>query len=141
MSAGQIVVREGDPLSIDGESGEVFLGEFERETMAMTQNSALEQFLSWSDVARTLGLYAHDAPLHEFLPDHEQLLIEAATLRATGADPSRLAIVERQLKETVDLQESNPMLGHRGCRLGISYPAVYEMQVRAVLRAACDLVD
>ncbi|HTE84712.1 MAG TPA: pyruvate, phosphate dikinase, partial [Dehalococcoidia bacterium] len=251
MSAGKTVVREGDPISIDGASGEVFLGELKRATLDLTQNTALEQFLSWADNARTLGVYANadnpndaaaavsmgaegiglcrtehmffqtdrlpqvhemllsapetsrlenaaeaealegdarsaqdalaaspiarrfrealarleefqtddfrgilramgerpviirllDAPLHEFLPDYEQLLVEAVTLRATGADSNRLDVVERQLKETADLQESNPMLGHRGCRLGISYPDVYEMQVRAVLRAACDLAD
>jgi pyruvate, orthophosphate dikinase len=249
MTSGEMVIREGQAISIDGATGEVFVGELERAKINLTQNSALEEFLKWADEARSLGVYANadnptdaaiavsmgaegiglcrtehmffqtdrlpqvremllsapensrlenaaeveglegggraaqhalaaspaarrfrdalakleefqtddfrgilramgdrpviirllDAPLHEFLPDHEQLLVEAATLRATGDDPERLKDVERELKETADLQESNPMLGHRGCRLGVSYPEIYEMQVRAILRAACDV--
>lgn len=80
-----------------------------------------------------------DAPLHEFLPPYESLLQEVAVLRATGGDPQTLEEKERLLESAKSLQEANPMLGHRGCRFGLTYPDVYEMQVRAIARAACDL--
>ncbi len=80
-----------------------------------------------------------DAPLHEFLPPYESLLEQVAVLRATGTDPETLAEKERLLETARSLHESNPMLGHRGLRLGLTYPDIYEMQVRAILRATHDL--
>ncbi len=77
-----------------------------------------------------------DPPLHEFLPDYAELLEEVATLRATGADPDRLAAQQSLLENVASLREANPMLGLRGCRLGLEYPEIYEMQVRAILEAA-----
>ena len=72
-----------------------------------------------------------DPPLHEFLPHSEA---EVRTLaEQAGLDADKLT---RRARE---LQETNPMLGHRGCRLGVSYPEIYEMQVRAVIEAACDV--
>ncbi|MFO8062880.1 MAG: pyruvate, phosphate dikinase [bacterium] len=77
-------------------------------------------------VVRTL-----DPPLHEFLPkEDEQINILAG----------KIGIKASKLKQKVDdLQESNPMLGHRGCRLGITYPQITEMQVRAIMEAACNV--
>jgi len=80
-----------------------------------------------------------DPPLHEFLPSLEDLLIETTELRVRGNDPSLLAEKEGLLKKVRQLHEFNPMLGHRGCRLGITYPEVYEMQIRAILNAAARL--
>lgn len=80
-----------------------------------------------------------DPPLHEFLPSMEELLIETTKLRTTGEDPSLLAQQEAMLKKVRQLHEFNPMLGHRGCRLGITYPEVYEMQIRAIFNAAARL--
>ncbi|HEU4759096.1 MAG TPA: pyruvate, phosphate dikinase, partial [Dehalococcoidia bacterium] len=80
-----------------------------------------------------------DAPLHEFLPPYESLLQEVAVLRAGGGDPEALAEKERLLDAARSLHETNPMLGHRGLRLGLTYPDIYEMQVRAILRATHDL--
>jgi pyruvate,orthophosphate dikinase len=72
-----------------------------------------------------------DPPLHEFLP-HDDAGI-AALARSTGKS-------EAQVRARVDeLHEANPMLGHRGCRLGISYPEITEMQARAIFEAACDV--
>ena len=68
-----------------------------------------------------------DPPLHEFLPHSENDI--ASVAEATGLSASALMTRAR------DLDESNPMLGHRGCRLGISYPEIYEMQARAILEA------
>jgi len=72
-----------------------------------------------------------DPPLHEFLPHNEEDLKAVAT--ATGLDAAKL------LRRAKDLQETNPMLGHRGCRLGVSYPEIYEMQVRAIFEAAVEV--
>jgi len=81
-----------------------------------------------------------DPPLHEFLPKREELLVEIATLRAGGGDAAVLAEKERLLRRVEELHEFNPMLGHRGCRLGISYPEVTAMQARAILEAAAGLI-
>ena len=70
-----------------------------------------------------------DPPLHEFLPTTDEEI--AAVAAASGLDAEQLRQRAR------DLHETNPMLGHRGCRLGVSYPEIYEMQVRAILEAAC----
>jgi pyruvate,orthophosphate dikinase len=72
-----------------------------------------------------------DPPLHEFLPHTEEDLRAVAT--ATGLDASKL------LRRARELHETNPMLGWRGCRLGVAFPEIYEMQVRAVMEAACEL--
>ncbi|CAK0771683.1 Pyruvate, phosphate dikinase [Azospirillaceae bacterium] len=72
-----------------------------------------------------------DPPLHEFLPHTEQEIAEVA--RVFGAEPLRLR------QRVNELQETNPMLGHRGCRLGITYPEIYEMQTRAIFHAAIEV--
>lgn len=69
-----------------------------------------------------------DPPLHEFLPHKDNEIAEVA--KAVGVDVSYVK------HRTHQLQEQNPMLGHRGCRLGISYPEIYEMQARAIFEAA-----
>ena len=82
-----------------------------------------------------------DAPLHEFLPLYDELLVELATLRATGADADVIAEKEEFLNRVDSLRESNPMLGHRGCRLGLSFPDIYRMQVEAIITAGAQLVS
>jgi pyruvate,orthophosphate dikinase len=79
-----------------------------------------------------------DPPLHEFLPKREELMVEIATLRARNArkNARRIAARERLLRAVEELHEFNPMLGHRGCRLGITYPEVTRMQARAIFEAA-----
>jgi len=74
-----------------------------------------------------------DPPLHEFLPHGEAEQAEVA--RAAGLE---LAQVRARMAR---LEEANPMLGHRGCRLGITYPEIYEMQVRAIFEAAADVAS
>jgi pyruvate, orthophosphate dikinase len=76
-----------------------------------------------------------DPPLHEFLPSPVDLSVELERARSTG-DDAEAARLEALLERTNALQEVNPMLGTRGCRLGIVYPEIYEMQVRAIVRAA-----
>ncbi len=77
-----------------------------------------------------------DPPLHEFLPSKEDLIAEVATLKALNKDYKEK---EELLKIVENLSESNPMMGLRGCRLGLTYPEINEMQVRAIFEACCDL--
>ncbi|MGQ9719353.1 MAG: pyruvate, phosphate dikinase [Nitrososphaerales archaeon] len=80
-----------------------------------------------------------DLPLHEFLPRLEDLLVEVTELRLSGKDDKVLDEKGRMLKKVQALAEHNPMLGHRGCRVGIRYPEIYEMQTRAIFEAATEL--
>ena len=79
-----------------------------------------------------------DPPLHEFLPKREELMVEVATLRAKSAKANarKIADKEKLLHAVEELHEFNPMLGHRGCRLGITYPEITRMQARAIFEAA-----
>ena len=80
-----------------------------------------------------------DPPLHEFLPNYKEVLEDYTRLDALGINPSRhqeLGVIKARLEALI---EANPMLGHRGCRLGITFPEIYEMQVRAIMEAACEV--
>jgi pyruvate,orthophosphate dikinase len=82
-----------------------------------------------------------DPPLHEFLPKHEELaekfrLLEAERLASNAEE---LTVLKAIMERVESLTEINPMLGHRGCRLGITYPEIYDMQVQAIVEAACQL--
>jgi pyruvate,orthophosphate dikinase len=80
-----------------------------------------------------------DPPLHEFLPKREELMVEIAKLEVTGGDAKTIAARKKLLDRVEQLHEFNPMLGHRGVRLGITYPEITEMQTRAIMEAACQL--
>ena len=82
-------------------------------------------------IVRTL-----DPPLHEFLPKREELMVELAELRATNGDAAKQRQVAALLERVEELHEFNPMLGHRGCRLGITFPEITAMQARAIFEAA-----
>jgi pyruvate,orthophosphate dikinase len=97
--------------------------------LVMQRSDLVELFAIMDGLPVTIRLL--DPPLHEFLPHTEEDL--EAVARATGIDAAKL------LQRARDLQETNPMLGHRGCRLGVSYPEIYEMQVRAIIEAACEI--
>ncbi|MDD4169554.1 MAG: pyruvate, phosphate dikinase [Desulfotomaculaceae bacterium] len=218
FTIGDLVVKEGDIVSIDGSAGSVMLGEV---PMIDPEISAeFKRILEWADDIRTLGVRANadtpedaaksrefgaagigltrtehmfmardrlpvvqemilastleerqialdkllllqqgdfygilkamdgfpvtirflDPPLHEFLPSAEELMVEITTLRLTDGEKAEIADKEELLKKVRTLSEFNPMLGHRGCRLGITYPEVYAMQARAVLQAAAQLI-
>ena len=77
-----------------------------------------------------------DPPMHEFLPPREELLIEVTELRCKGGNPELLKEKEYLLKVVESLWETNPMLGLRGCRAGLMYPGLTEMQVQAIMEAA-----
>jgi pyruvate,orthophosphate dikinase len=80
-----------------------------------------------------------DPPLHEFLPKREELMVEIARLETAGKTGKELDEKKKLLTRVEQLHEFNPMLGHRGVRLGITYPEITEMQTRAIIEAACRL--
>ncbi|MCU0482090.1 MAG: pyruvate, phosphate dikinase, partial [Anaerolineae bacterium] len=222
MRVGDVVVSEGDMISIDGGTGEVFVGEIKRVEPDFMRETYLRKLLEWADDVRKLGIYANadypqdakrardygaqgvglcrtehmffqderlpivqamilsapnseeeaahleklqqfqhddfygilkamdgypviirllDPPLHEFMPDHEQLAMRAAGLRIMNDRPKELQRVEELMVAVEGLREFNPMLGLRGVRLGIMRPAINRMQVRAIFEAACELVQ
>ena len=211
-----LVIREGDMISIDGTTGIVVLGAVELVMPELTGD--LDTILEWADEVRTLGVRANadnpedaqlsrdfgaegiglcrtehmflgdrkqiiqtfilnddelirekavadlfeaqvgdfygmfkamdglpvivrllDPPLHEFLESPRELAVEIAKMEATGVAPDAIA-EKRDLLEKIDgFAEQNPMLGMRGCRLGIVYPILPEMQVRAIATACARL--
>ncbi|MFC4767978.1 pyruvate, phosphate dikinase [Effusibacillus consociatus] len=81
-----------------------------------------------------------DPPLHEFLPNLEELLVEITKLRMQeNSDPELIREKENLLRKVRALHEFNPMLGHRGCRLGMTFPEIYAMQVVAIFKATATL--
>ena len=80
-----------------------------------------------------------DPPLHEFLPKREELMVEIARMEEQGKQAKALEEKQTLLRRVEQLHEFNPMLGHRGVRLGITYPEITEMQTRAIIEAACRL--
>src|SRR5262249_37575918 len=78
-----------------------------------------------------------DPPLHEVLPEREELMVEIARLETAGKGGKDLEQKKALLTRVEALHEFNPMLGHRGVRLGITYPEITEMQTRAIIEAAC----
>jgi pyruvate, orthophosphate dikinase len=222
LKVGDVAVYEGDTISIDGGTGEVFIGEIERVEPDFMRETNLRKLLAWADDIRKVGVYANadyptdarrardygaggvglcrtehmffqeerlpivqamilsepnsaeekgyleqlevfqhddfygifkamdglpvairllDPPLHEFMPNHEQLALRAAGLRLMGDRPLEVERIENLMKAVEGLQEFNPMLGLRGVRLAITRPAISEMQVRALFRAACKLAS
>jgi pyruvate,orthophosphate dikinase len=89
---------------------------------------------------RPVTIRTLDPPLHEFLPDREELVEEIKKLKAEE-EPNQDLIDEKEsiLNRVEELHEANPMLGHRGCRLGIMFPEITAMQARAIFEAACEL--
>jgi pyruvate,orthophosphate dikinase len=210
-------VKQGDEITIDGTTGQVFLGKV--ATIEPKPSTALKTVLGWADKRRRLEVWANadyprdaqkarengaqgiglcrtehmfmeeerlpivqamimadttedrekhlakllpiqrqdfvgilkamaglpvvirliDPPLHEFLPNYEDLVADTAVLRATKKKPKRLARLEKIKARVEQLREANPMLGLRGCRLSILFPEITRMQVRAIMEAACDL--
>ncbi|MBI1340010.1 pyruvate, phosphate dikinase [bacterium] len=97
--------------------------------LPMQRGDFVELFKIMEDLPVTIRLL--DPPLHEFLPHTDEDI--AAVARATGLSPASLSARSKELAE------SNPMLGHRGCRLGITYPEIYDMQARAIFEAALEV--
>ncbi len=102
--------------------------------LPMQYNDFYAMFKAMGEKPMTIRLL--DPPLHEFLPSKEELIATVATKKALNQDCAK---DEEMLHIVEGLAESNPMMGLRGCRLGLTYPEINEMQVRAIFSAACDL--
>ncbi|HDP36267.1 MAG TPA: pyruvate, phosphate dikinase [Candidatus Atribacteria bacterium] len=219
ISVNDLVIKKDEFITIDGGTGEVFLGKV--PTIEPKMSKEFETLLSWVNEIKRLGVYANadtpedakkarelgaegigltrtehmfmeqdrlpivqkmimadtkesraealekllpvqkgdflgileameglpviirllDPPLHEFLPNLEDTLIEVNTLKLKNADPGELSEKEKLLEIIKSLHEMNPMLGLRGCRLGLLYPEIYEMQVEAIIEAAIELTQ
>ncbi|MCJ7656597.1 MAG: pyruvate, phosphate dikinase [Candidatus Atribacteria bacterium] len=217
ISVNDLVIKKDEFITIDGGTGEVFLGKV--PTIEPKMSKEFETLLSWADKIKRLGVYANadtpedakkarelgaegigltrtehmfmqqdrlpivqkmimadtlksraealekllpmqkgdflgilkameglpviirllDPPLHEFLPNLEDTLIEVTTLKLKNIDSVELAKKEKLLEIIKSLHEMNPMLGLRGCRLGLLYPEIYDMQVEAIIDAAIEL--
>jgi len=89
---------------------------------------------------RPVTIRTLDPPLHEFLPRKEDLMVEMAILKSSQSDQKeKIQELQILLERVKALSEFNPMLGHRGCRLGVSYPEIVEMQAAAIFEAVCEL--
>ena len=213
-----VVIQEGDVISVDGFTGEVYEGAVPTIETKYEEQTDLITLLSWADEMRTLGVRANadlpkdaqravafgaegiglcrtehmffderardavvrmilagddrekrlaaldemlpfqeqdfegvfeamdgkpvimrliDPPMHEFLPPREELIEQVASLKCTAPDSPELAEKERMLQVVTSLWEVNPMMGLRGCRAGIMYGGLTEMQTRAYFQAAC----
>jgi len=211
------VLKEGEPISIDGTTGEVFAGLIPTTAPNLAKEKELTTLLQWADGVRRLEVWANadyprdatrargfgaqgiglcrtehmfmeterlpivqrmiladtsearkaaldellpfqrkdfagifkamdglpvvirliDPPLHEFLPDHDELLIEVAKLETKSPNSRKLKELRKMLDAVESMREMNPMLGLRGCRLSIVMPEIVEMQTRAIIEAAC----
>src|SRR5213083_2954943 len=215
------VIKEGDSISIDGTTGEVFAGELPTLQPNFREEKKLIELLTWADQRRTLGVWVNadtpeecrlarelgaegvglartehmfrqaerlpivqdmimadevdgrkkalakllpfqqgdfremytamdglsvvirliDPPLHEFLREYADLDVEIAVDRALGKDGAEIARKEKIWRRLEQIQEDNPMLGLRGCRLLLIYPEILEMQIRAIVGAAIDVAE
>ncbi len=102
--------------------------------LPMQYQDFYDMFKALGDKPMTIRLL--DPPLHEFLPSKEELIATVATKKALNQDYKK---DEEMLHLVENMSESNPMMGLRGCRLGLTFPEINEMQVRAIFYAACDL--
>ncbi len=220
-----IVLKEGEDISIDGATGEVFAGKINTADADFDKETDLKKLLGWADQFRRLGVWANadyprdakraitfgaqgiglcrtehmfmeqerlpivqqmilaknpqdrqvaldqllpfqqsdfkgifesmvdtktgegypvvirliDPPLHEFLPSYEDLLVEVTRLETEGGHEKELAEKREMLDAVGAMREMNPMLGLRGCRLGLLFPEINVMQTRAILGAAAEL--
>jgi pyruvate,orthophosphate dikinase len=102
--------------------------------LPMQQADFEEIFRAMAGLPVTIRLI--DPPLHEFLPDREEVKEQLVHASSHGASPEEISKLEGLLQRIGQLSEVNPMMGHRGCRLGITYPEIIAMQVQAILQAA-----
>ena len=115
---------------------EMILAEGEAGRRAALAKLLPEQRADFAEIFRVMAglpvtIRLLDPPLHEFLPTREEDFAEVAAAAGVG--------IEALKARASELHEFNPMLGHRGCRLGVTYPEIYEMQARAIFEAACDV--
>jgi len=214
---GKASIKEGDVISIDGTTGNVYIGAV--QLVEPKLSGAFQEILTWADEVRELGVKANadtpedaerarslgaegigltrtehmfmqaerlpavqemimaenveqrkaalakllpmqqqdfygilkamrgfpvtirllDPPLHEFLPSTEELALKLSEMKHANASGKDLAPIEETLRKAREFHEANPMMGLRGCRLGILWPEIYEMQARAIFQATAQL--
>ncbi len=105
-----------------------------KKLLPMQRSDFIGLFRAMDGLPVTIRLL--DPPLHEFLPKREELMVDIGVLEATKPKSPKLKELKKVLRRVEELHEFNPMLGHRGCRLGITYPEITEMQARAIFEAA-----
>lgn len=105
-----------------------------KKLLPMQRQDFIDIFKAMDGLPVTIRLL--DPPLHEFLPKYEELIEEIATLKAKGIKNEELRKKEQLLSKVNNLKESNPMMGLRGCRLGLTMPEINCMQVQAIFEAA-----
>jgi pyruvate, orthophosphate dikinase len=105
-----------------------------RKLLPMQRNDFIGIFRAMDGFPVTIRTL--DPPLHEFLPKREELMVEITKLEYTKPKSPKLKELRTLLRRVEELHEFNPMLGFRGCRLGIQYPEITEMQARAIIEAA-----
>lgn len=130
MAADRVPVMEAMVVASSTEERVEQLNKLEK----MQEDDFLGIFEAMQGLPVTVRLL--DPPLHEFLPKLHELEEKLATSVPNSAEAKK---IKETIDKAVELHEQNPMLGFRGCRLGIVYPEIYEMQVRAIFRAACTL--
>ena len=130
MEDGRLEVVRSMILSEDEDASEEALAELE----PLQRGDFEEIFKVMDGLPVTVRLL--DPPLHEFLPDSRELAERLAALESEDGDPEETSELRRQLRVVEGLEEENPMLGLRGCRIGITRPEIYQMQVRAITEAA-----
>lgn len=109
-----------------------------KELIPLMKKDFLEIFEIMEGLPVIVRLF--DPPIHEFLPSEDELVNQIAELKAKGGDKTKIAELERELRKIRLFKEANPMMGHRGVRLGITNPEIYEAQVTAILSAAAELI-
>lgn len=109
-----------------------------KELIPLMKKDFLEIFEIMEGLPVIVRLF--DPPVHEFLPSEEELINQIAELKAKGGDKEKIAELEKELRKIRVFKEANPMMGHRGVRLGITHPEIYEAQVTAILSAAAELI-
>lgn len=114
-------------------------GEFLDKLLPMQKEDFKGLFREMNGYPVTIRLL--DPPLHEFLPRREELMVEIRELELRGGDPQLIEERRRLLARVEELHEFNPMLGFRGCRLGILMPEISRMQAQAIMEAACEVAD
>lgn len=123
---------------------EMIISESREERVKFLENLEKMQKKDFYDILKAMDGYPViirllDPPLHEFLPQRERLEKELEDLKARSESQEVISKKERQLVRSKELSEFNPMIGFRGCRVGLVYPEIYEMQSVAIIEAAIDL--
>lgn len=136
-SSGKIKDELAAARDFYGEHVDKYLGAL-AELLPMQREDFAGLFREMTGLPVTIRLL--DPPLHEFLPNRDGLLDQLRDAQGDGRH-QWAAELEKLLRHIDALAETNPMLGHRGVRLGITYPEITEMQIRAICEAACDVTE